>query len=62
MKNELNEFVVTGLDKLKRRAEFNPDAIEKIWQQFLSKDPRVSYSRIWPMVVLGNWLEKKGIE
>ena len=62
LKNELNDFVVVGLNKLKNRAEFNPEAIDRIWQQFLNNDPRVSWSRIWPMVVLGNWLEKNGIE
>ncbi len=62
LKNELNDFVVVGLNKLKNRSEFNPQAIDKIWSQFLNGDPRVSWSRIWPMVVLGNWLEKNGIE
>lgn len=62
LKNELSGFVATGLNKLKNRTEFNSEAIELLWTQFKNGNPRVSWSRIWPMVVLGNWLEKNGIE
>jgi asparagine synthase (glutamine-hydrolysing) len=62
LKNELNEFAIKGLNKLKNRDEFNADAIDTLWQQFLSGDKRLSWSRIWPMVVLGNWIEKNNID
>jgi len=62
LKNELKPFAQKGLDKLKERKEFNSPEIDKIWTAFLNGDPKVSWSRIWPMVVLGNWLEKNGID
>jgi asparagine synthase (glutamine-hydrolysing) len=62
LKNELKPFAQNGLSKLKERKEFNSAEIDKIWSAFLNGDPKVSWSRIWPMVVLGNWLEKNGIE
>lgn len=61
MKDELKPFVISGLDKLKARKEFNANEIDDLWNQFLNNDPRVTWSRIWPMVVLGNWLEKNDI-
>ena len=62
LKNELSDFANIGLQKLKDRKAFNADEIDGIWKQFLNNDPRVSWSRIWPMVVLGNWIESNGID
>lgn len=62
LKNELSDFALIGLQKLKDRKAFNADEIDGIWKQFLNNDPRVSWSRIWPMVVLGNWIESNGID
>lgn len=62
LKNELKPFAMNGLEKLKSRKEFNKNEIDALWNAFQNDDPKVTYSRIWPMVVLGNWLEKNGIE
>jgi asparagine synthase (glutamine-hydrolysing) len=62
LKAELKEFAELGLNKLKSRSDFNAEAIDQLWIDFLNNNPRVSWSRIWPMVVLGNWIEKNGIE
>jgi len=62
LKNELFDFANAGLNKLKERSEFNAEAIDQLWNQFLKGDKRLSWSRIWPMVVLGNWIEKNNIE
>jgi len=62
LKSELKEFVENGLNKLKHRKEFNAQAIDRLWNDFLAGNAQLSWSRVWPMVVLGNWLEKNGIE
>ena len=62
LKAELKEFAELGLNKLKLRPDFNADAIDKLWADFLNNNPKTSWSRILPMVVLGNWMEKNGIE
>jgi asparagine synthase (glutamine-hydrolysing) len=62
LKGDLKEFAETGLNKLKTRREFNEEAIDRLWFDFLNNNPRVTWSRIWPLVVLGNWIEKNDIE
>jgi asparagine synthase (glutamine-hydrolysing) len=62
LKNELKPFADKGLSKLKNRPEFNADEIDELWKAFLKDDPKVTWSRIWPMVVLGNWLETNRID
>jgi asparagine synthase (glutamine-hydrolysing) len=62
LKNELKAFAETGLNKLKTRKEFNEESIDRLWADFLNNNPNVTWSRIWPLVVLGNWIEKNGIE
>ncbi len=61
LKAELKEFAELGLNKLKSSPDFNEEAIDRLWADFLNNNPKVSWSRIWPMVVLGNWMEKNGI-
>lgn len=62
LKAELKQFAEQGLNKLKSRTDFNEEAIELLWSAFLNNNPKVSWSRIWPLVVLGNWIEKNGIK
>lgn len=62
MKNELRGFCEERLENLGRRDPFDANGIRQLWQSFLADDPRVTWSRIWPMVVLSHWLEKNGID
>lgn len=62
MKNELKEFCELRLVNLGKRESFNAEGLLELWNDFLKDDPRVSWSRIWPLVVLSHWLEKNGIE
>ncbi|HEX7414737.1 MAG TPA: asparagine synthase (glutamine-hydrolyzing) [Bacteroidia bacterium] len=54
MKNELKSFCEENLAQLENIG-FNPNAVNKLWQSFLKGDPQVTWSRIWHLVVLGNW-------
>ena len=58
LKEDLRTFAEAGLNKLKTRKEFNGEAIDRLWSDFLNDNPKVTWSRIWPLVVLGNWIEK----
>ena len=49
-------------NRLGRRGLFRPVALEKFWQAFLSGHRSVSWSRLWVLVVLEEWLERNGIE
>ncbi len=54
MKNELKTFCEENLGHLETMG-FNPNAVNSLWLSFLKGDPQITWSRIWPIVVLGNW-------
>ncbi|CAN5844826.1 asparagine synthase (glutamine-hydrolyzing) [soil metagenome] len=62
MKNELKSFCEVRLQSLGKRKQFNAEGLNSLWNSFLSDDPKVTWSRIWPLVVLSHWLEKNDIE
>lgn len=62
MKNELRDFCEQRLQSLGAREPFNPGAVMELWNRFLKNDPRILWARLWPMVVLGDWLDKNNIE
>ena len=62
MKNELKTFCEQKLKKLGKRKGFKEGGILKLWKLFLENNSKVSWSRIWILVVLENWLETNGID
>jgi asparagine synthase (glutamine-hydrolysing) len=62
IKNELKVFCEQRLFSLAQRRFFNETAVMKLWSDFLADDPRVTWSRIWHLVVLENWMQENGIE
>lgn len=62
MRNELRSFCADRLDRLGKRSLFKEGMVDTLWQRFLAKDPRMNWSRIWSLVVLGDWLDRHGIE
>jgi asparagine synthase (glutamine-hydrolysing) len=61
MKGELKTFCQERLDELKKITYFNSRGIDQFWQAFLSGSKLVTWSRIWPLVVLGDWIKQNGI-
>ena len=61
IKNELRAFCEQKLMQLGKRKGFKEEGILKLWKSFLNNNSRVSWSRIWILVVLENWLESNGI-
>ncbi len=57
LKNELHAFVDERLASLAKRDFFNEAAVMNLWKQFKNGDPSVTYSRIWPLVVLEEWMK-----
>ncbi len=62
MKNELKNFCEQKMISLSKRKLFNEQGVMKLWKDFLSDDPKVTWSRIWYLVVLENWLLENNIE
>ncbi len=61
MKNELRSFCETNLESLAKRDFVNEKAVMELWQAFLKNDKRVTWSRIWHLVVLENWLTENKV-
>jgi asparagine synthase (glutamine-hydrolysing) len=62
MKSELKTFCENNMTSLSKRDFVNEKAVLNLWQQFLRDDKKVSWSRIWHLVVLENWLIKNNIQ
>ncbi|MBX7093181.1 MAG: asparagine synthase (glutamine-hydrolyzing) [Flavobacteriales bacterium] len=56
MKNELKSFCEDGIQVLVKDEHFDAEEIRNWWNAFLKDDPRVSWSRVWHLVVLGHWI------
>lgn len=61
MKNELRSMCEKSLDRLGETSHLDGGAIRHMWKQFQKGDPNVTWSRIWPMVVLSEWMERNGV-
>ncbi|MDF2437034.1 MAG: asparagine synthase, glutamine-hydrolyzing [Bacteroidota bacterium] len=61
MKNELKTFCEQKMISLSKRKMFNESATIELWRRFMADDPRITWSRIWYLVVLENWLQENNI-
>lgn len=61
MKNELRSFCEIQLHSLASLPQFHAPEIELLWQKFLKSDPRITWSRVWPLVVLGHWTKQHDV-
>lgn len=62
LKNELRQFCSDKIGALAKRKWFNETEINKLWEGFLNNDPKISWSYIWYLVILENWLQENAIE
>lgn len=62
MRDDLRSFCEERLTRLGSRPVFHPGAVTRLWQRFLGGDKRVNWSRLWSLVVLGDWLDRHSIE
>jgi asparagine synthase (glutamine-hydrolysing) len=62
MRHELRSFCESRLHALDQRGFFRPRALTGLWQRFLQRDGRVNWSRIWSLVVLGDWLDRNAVD
>ena len=62
MKHELKSFCESRIKSLGERDYFNAKKLDELWNRFLKNDPRVSWSRIWYLVVLEDWLTTNTIK
>ena len=55
LKNELHSYADERLKQLDQNEMFRKGELLKLWSRFLKGDPSVTFSRIWPLVVLAQW-------
>lgn len=59
MRGEMREFCETRLNakRIDSRGIFDAGQVDKLWQEFLSSSHKVSWTRLWLLVALEEWLE-----
>lgn len=62
MKNELRDLCYLSLKRFGEREGIHSKELLNLWSKFESGSGEVSWSRIWPIVVLENWIERNEIE
>ncbi len=58
MRNELKPFCEEHLSALQQVEALQYDEVLDLWKRFLAGDKRITWSRIWPLVVLGHWVKQ----
>lgn len=58
---ELRPLCEQRLLSLAERSLFLPGAIAKLWARFSLGDPAITWSRVWALVVLEDWLQRAGM-
>lgn len=61
LKNELKQFCEKNMNEFAGYDFCNAAAIKGLWQRFLNNDPTVTWSRIWHLVVLNNWIKENNL-
>ena len=62
MRKELKNYCEGAIQKLADRPEFNKQALLNLWSKFLNGDKLTTWSRIWHLVTLSNWLAQNEIK
>lgn len=62
MREELRAFCEDHLHRLGKKGVVNDNYLQQLWSDFLANKTNVTWSRIWPVVVLADWIERNGIE
>lgn len=62
MKNELKEFVDSGLNALKDNSHFNSNYINWLSESYFNNKNDIKWNMIWNLTVLGHWLKQNGIK
>lgn len=61
MRTELKSFCESRLNELKKIPYFRESGVDNYWKQFLANNKQVTWSRLWPLVALGDWIKQNEI-
>lgn len=57
LKNELKGFCDNQINALEQKKILKAGSATSLWNRFLNKDPLVTWSRVWHLIVLNHWLD-----
>ncbi|MEO6301994.1 MAG: asparagine synthase (glutamine-hydrolyzing) [Bacteroidia bacterium] len=61
LKTELKSFCEKNITEFSNYDFCNKNELQNLWQRFLNNDPTITWSRIWHLVVLNNWIKENNI-
>jgi asparagine synthase (glutamine-hydrolysing) len=62
LRGDLKGICTAGLQSLKDRAWVQSDAVADLERSFYAGETTWSWSRVWSLAVLGDYLERHGLE
>ncbi|HYG51593.1 MAG TPA: asparagine synthase (glutamine-hydrolyzing) [Flavobacteriales bacterium] len=62
LRNEMRTYCEQRIQALAQRGYFNKEMLTGLWEQFIKNDPSVTWSRVWHLVTLEEWLNNNNIE
>ena len=62
LKVELKEFCEENILQFSKLSFVNKEAVLLIWNRFLKNDPKITWSRVWHLVVLNHWIKTNHID
>lgn len=62
LKQDMKSFCEKHIHEFSKRSFVNPEAVLNLWQRFLNGDSKITWSRVWHLVVLNDWMNKHQIE
>lgn len=62
LQKELHQFAEERINRAAELDYFNAQAIQELWSRFLRNDPMVTWSRVWPIITLVDWMERNEVE
>lgn len=62
MREQLRSFCDARMTALALRPQFHASGVNALWQRFLKGDPAVTWSRVWMLVVLEEWMHANAID
>ena len=62
LKEDLKDFCEANIAQFSKRSFVNRDAVLLTWNRFLNNDSKITWSRVWHLVVLNNWINTHQIE
>jgi asparagine synthase (glutamine-hydrolysing) len=62
LKQDLKSFCEKHIIQFSKRSDINESAVMNLWHRFLANDAKISWSRVWHLIILNHWLELNQVE